>query len=299
MDLWTSPIPIPLALAVVATLGYMFGRWVQWPRRQPAEHSQRELRRAQLVASDLEKIACRIRKSLTSHHASVHKFKERVGRLGYQQQEAAWKELCREAEEILKPTLHLATQIAHAYDEIRQQTAHLMSFTEVRTDPLTGIHNRRGLDDALSAQFAMMSRYGTQFSLAIFDIDHFKRINDQEGHLHGDRILQDLARLLDQSVRETDILARYGGEEFVVVMPQTDLEGACIFAERLRARIEQQTPLRISGGVAIARNGDTQESLLARADAAMYEAKSAGRNRVFRHDGERAEAVAMAAAVPA
>jgi diguanylate cyclase (GGDEF)-like protein len=291
MDLWSLQIPVPVALAVVATIGYLFGRRCKEVADDAIVRSRREMRRAQLVASELEKIAWGIRRSLASHHDSVSRFRERVGKLSEQQEDAAWKEVCREAEEILQPTLRLANQIANAYDEIRQQTANLMTFTEVRTDPLTGVNNRRGLDDALSAQFTMMSRYGTRFSLAIFDIDHFKQINDREGHLHGDRILQDLARLLDECVRETDIVARYGGEEFVVVMPQTDLDGACVFGERLRAKIEQQLALTISGGVAAASDGDDQDSLLARADSALYDAKTAGRNCVFRHNGDHTETV--------
>ena len=97
-----------------------------------------------------------------------------------------------------------------------------MSFTEVRTDPLTGVNNRRGLDDALSAQLALKGRYHSTFSLVMFDIDHFKQVNDQEGHLHGDKVLQELSRLFDECIRDTDMVARYGGEEFVVLMPQTD-----------------------------------------------------------------------------
>jgi diguanylate cyclase (GGDEF)-like protein len=161
----------------------------------------------------------------------------------------------------------------------------------VRTDPLTGVNNRRGLDDALAGQFAMMNRYDMRFSLAMFDIDHFKRVNDQEGHLCGDRILQKMARMLDESVRETDVVARYGGEEFVVVMPETDLHGAGFFAERLRAKIEQAMPITVSGGVTEALDGDTQDSVLARADAALYQAKTVGRNCVFCHNGEETSAV--------
>ena len=250
-----------------------------------AFRSRRELRRAQLVAAELEKIAWDLRKNLAKHHASVSKFRERVGKLNDQQQEAAWKDLCREAEEILRPTLHLATQISNAHDEIRQQSANLMTFTEVRTDPLTGVNNRRGMDDALADQLAMMNRYGTRFSLAMFDIDHFKQINDVQGHLYGDQMLQELARLIDESARETDVVARYGGEEFVVVMPETDLEGATMFAERLRRKVEGQMSITVSGGVAQAAEGDTQDTLVARADGALYQAKSAGRNQVFFHDG--------------
>jgi len=287
MDFWSIHIPLPAALAIVATVGYLFGRRRQTDGDEMVHRSRRELRRAQAVAGELERIAWTVRKSLTKHHTSVSRFKDRVNRLSEQQREAAWKELCQEAEEILKPTMQLATQIASAYDEIRQQSANLMTFTEVRTDPLTGVNNRRGLDDALSAQFAMMSRYDCIFAVVMMDIDHFKQFNDREGHLRGDRILQDLARLLDESARETDVVARYGGEEFVVIMPQTDLAGACIFADRFRERVERKLQLTISAGLAAATDDDTQNSLLARADAALYSAKAAGRNCCYQHDGDQ------------
>jgi diguanylate cyclase (GGDEF)-like protein len=292
MDLWTFQIPIPVALAIVATIGYIFGRRRASTSDDSAFRSRRELRRAQLVAAELEKIAWDLRKNLAKHHSSVNKFRDRVGKLSDEHQEATWKELCHEAEEILKPTLHLATQIANAYDEIRQQSANLMTFTEVRTDPLTGINNRRGMADAVANQFAMMHRYGTTFSLAILDVDHFKRVNDEKGHLFGDQMLQELARLFDEFARETDVVARYGGEEFVVVMPQTDLEGAAMFAERLRRKVEGQMSITVSGGVAQAAEGDTQDTLVARADGALYQAKSAGRNQIYFHDGRVATAVA-------
>ena len=212
----------------MALIGFVVGRNSKRPVSDTPGRSRRELRRAQLVAAELEKIAWDLRKALVRHHASVSKFRERVGKLNEQQQEAAWKDLCREAEEILRPTLRLAAQISNAHDEIRQQSANLMTFTEVRTDPLTGVNNRRGLDDALGTQLALMNRYGTRFSVAMFDIDHFKQINDVQGHLYGDQMLSQLARMIDESVRETDVVARYGGEEFLVIMPETDLEGATV-----------------------------------------------------------------------
>ena len=119
----------------------------------------------------------------------------------------------------------------------------------------------------------------------MFDIDHFKQVNDQQGHLNGDRVLQELARLFDECIRETDIVARYGGEEFVIVMPQTDLDGACVFAERLRAAVAERMAVTVSGGVTAAVENDTPETLIVRADEALYCAKAAGRNCVFRNDG--------------
>lgn len=291
MDHWFFQLPVPLALAVVTTLAYILGRRTKRPENDVTVQSRRELRRAQSVVHELEKISWVVRRNLAKHHASLNRFKQRVGKLSGQRREAAWKDLCQEAEEMLKPTLQLSMQMANAYDQLRQQTNHLMTFTEVRTDPLTGVNNRRALDDMLISQFAMMTRYDKTFSLVMYDIDHFKQVNDEHGHLQGDRILQNVARLLDESVRDTDIVVRYGGEEFVVVMPETNLQGACVFGERIRARIEEEMPVTISGGVASALDGDTAESLLTRADAALYSAKTAGRNCLFRHDGEHIESV--------
>lgn len=285
-------IPVPLALAVVATLGYVFGRQNRQPAHTVVEQSRRELRRARLVAQELERIALSIRKDLSRHQASVNQFKERVRRLSREQTEAAWKDLCGEAEAVLKPTLKLASQVAEAYEQIRQQTAHLMTFTELRTDPLTGVSNRRALDETLANQFALKSRYGSKFSVVLFDIDHFKQVNDELGHVQGDRILQSTARAIDDAVRETDVLARYGGEEFLVILPETDAQGASIFAERVRASIAEQLPITVSGGVAAALDGDVPDTLVARADAALYDAKTAGRNRVHLHTGQGLEPIA-------
>src|SRR3954464_9619502 len=109
---------------------------------------------------------------------------------------------------MLKPTLKLAAQLAAAYDEIRQQSNNLMTFTEVRTDPLTGVSNRRALDETLESMFAMMHRYEHPVSIVLVEIDNFKQRNDEQGHLDGDRMLKSVARLLDDSVRDTDLVAR-------------------------------------------------------------------------------------------
>lgn len=282
-------IPLPVALAAIALLGYMFGRRTRTQAANEADKARRELRRAQVVARELEQIAESVRKQLATHHLSVAKFKERVSTLSGDDKKAAWQDLCGEAERILKPTLRLAEQIAQAYDEIRQQTNQLMTFSEVRTDPLTRVSNRRCLDESLDSMFALMERYEEPFSLAIFDIDHFKQVNDQKGHLFGDRTLQAVARILDETVRDTDIVARYGGEEFVAVMPHTTLDDACHFAERVRVAVESELSLTISGGVAVAAEGDNAQSLLSRADAALYSAKAGGRNCIFRHTGVEIE----------
>ncbi len=284
---WTIHLPIPVALAAVATLGYVIGRRSVKAAATVEERHRRDLLRAQEVAKELEKIAEAVRQHLAAHHASIVGFKERVFSLDAEKNGPSWHELRKEAESMIKPTMKLAAHLASAYDEIRQQTGHLMSFTDVRTDSLTRVSNRRALDEHLAQYLAIWNRYHRPFSIAVFDIDHFKQINDEQGHVYGDSLLASVARVLADSVRDTDLVTRYGGEEFVVVMPQTLLEGGCTFANRLRERIETMLPLTISGGVAAAADGDDSQSLLTRAEAALYAAKAAGRNRVFSHNGPR------------
>lgn len=278
-------LPTPVALAVVTVLAYLFGRRQrQALAQEESQNARREMRRAQAVAKDLETIAKNLRKQLARHHSSVARFRTRVSELGDEANQGAWRELCREAEDILGPTMQLASQIAHAYDEIRQQSHQLMTLTEVRTDQLTGVSNRRALDETLRAWVAMKQRYELNFSIAIFDLDHFKKVNDERGHIIGDQLLKQFAGLLCDAARETDIVTRFGGEEFVVLMPKTGLSGGCVFANRVCRMAQDKLSITVSGGVAEALHGETPETLLERADSALYHAKTSGRNRISLHD---------------
>lgn len=154
-------------------------------------------------------------------------------------------------------------------------------------DGLTGLLNRRYWEQCLSHEFARHLRYDEPASLVIFDIDHFKRFNDTYGHQLGDDVIREVARLTRQLVRETDFAGRYGGEEFVVLLPNTDTDGAIQFAERLRnaiarLRIDHQgDPLTvtISLGVAgILTNMVNHQALIEAADQALYHSKERGRN---------------------
>ncbi len=154
------------------------------------------------------------------------------------------------------------------------------------TDPLTGVGNRRLLDCEIERRIAQLRRHGTIVSLLMIDVDHFKRLNDSYGHLAGDAMLRKLAKILVETLRDMDLITRYGGEEFVAVLPGTDLHYACLAAERIRFAVEQSTILHngrdlrvtISIGVTEATVTDTHDSLVHRVDAAMYQAKNAGRN---------------------
>jgi diguanylate cyclase (GGDEF)-like protein len=157
------------------------------------------------------------------------------------------------------------------------------------TDSLTGLYNRKKLDDILADQFARFRRNHRPFAVLMLDLDHFKSINDNYGHVAGDEVLVDVAAILKKSVRNVDYVARYGGEEFVVVLVETALDVALDIAERIRSEVEiprfgagnTLISLTVSLGVTHSREGDGgPEEVLARADNALYEAKRAGRNQV-------------------
>ncbi len=160
--------------------------------------------------------------------------------------------------------------------------------TQAITDALTGVYNRRGLHQLGDFELRRARRINRSFCIMIFDIDHFKRINDHYGHKAGDQVLQKLAEQCQKTSRTVDLISRYGGEEFVILLPETNLESACRVAERLRQSIMNEPfptdagalRITISIGVAEAREIDTLHTLIERADVALYKAKETGRNRV-------------------
>ena len=158
------------------------------------------------------------------------------------------------------------------------------------TDGLTKLHNHRYLQDELARAFEESQRYGRPLSLAMIDLDFFKKVNDTYGHAVGDEVLKCAASLFRESVRSTDLVARYGGEEFAVMMPETELEDALTFAEKIRALVEHEAmttqagPIDVTVSIGVAsvphtRIGSAKELVIA-ADKALYRAKKNGRNQV-------------------
>ncbi len=153
------------------------------------------------------------------------------------------------------------------------------------TDRLTGIANRRGIEREISQEMLRLRRFQTPVSFVLFDIDHFKNINDAYGHGTGDEVLRLVAKAISTSVRDTDLVARWGGEEFLVMLPETSYAGALLCAEKIRERVATVSlrvgfEVTISGGVYQPGPGESISDLLTRTDARLYEAKNKGRNRV-------------------
>ncbi len=194
-----------------------------------------------------------------------------------------YENVVRELERLIKEKETLET-------ELRQANARLSELAT--TDELTQLPNKRAFQDALSRDLSRAARDGTALSLIVIDVDHFKKFNDTWGHSAGDSVLRAVGKLLGAEVRHGDIPGRYGGEEFVVVLPNTPSDGAFVVAERIRERLEampvehgsgQTLHVTASFGVATVRGpriGAEAQTLFERADAALYEAKGSGRNRV-------------------
>ena len=177
-----------------------------------------------------------------------------------------------------------------AQEKIKQLEAELEQLSEkVQEDQLTGTLNRRGLEDAFEREAARADRQGSLLCLAILDIDDFKQINDTHGHQTGDDALKYLARMVDETIRPTDIVARFGGEEFVILLPETGMDEAVAVMTRLQRNLtkkfflhnNERLLMTFSAGVAQRIPGEIQDAVVARADKALYIAKQTGKNRVL------------------
>ena len=197
-------------------------------------------------------------------------------------------ELLTDTQHMCMVTSELSEQLKRSASEVHVLTQKLeQAQTEALLDPLTGLNNRRGLERTISAAGGTLA--GT--SLLLADIDNFKTINDTHGHLLGDKVLRAVAQVLRACIKGRDTAPRLGGEEFAILLPETPIEGAAIVAEKIRHAISQVRIRRVdrteyvgnvtlSIGVAGAAETDVLEALVERADAALYTAKRAGRNRV-------------------
>lgn len=237
-------------------------------------------RTASHMAVPLERLTSVARQIEAGNHAPV--FPERVEVLEIERLSQSLRSMTRT---LLAHEFELEQKVRDRTEALEQANAELER--RATTDPLTGVHNRRRLQDKLDELMRIRQRTGRTFALMVADVDHFKRINDSFGHDAGDRVLQAFAQVLMKQTRATDFVARFGGEEFVVVLPETsELDAACTAAEKIRAAVEATQftipkAVTLSIGVTVCDPQDEDpDTVLKRADRALYEAKAAGRNRV-------------------
>ena len=190
----------------------------------------------------------------------------------------------------LKQAKEKAEKFAHELKKVNEQLRE-MAFR----DGLTGLYNHRYFQDLMDNELSRSKRYNKSFSLMILDLDHFKKINDEYGHPVGDVVLKEVSKAIENTIRDSDAAARYGGEEFAIVLPETELKGAAILAERLRKAIEQleidtngcRIDVTVSVGVTCyhpSTNKKEKSEILAEADNALYNSKNKGRNMISIHN---------------
>ncbi len=197
--------------------------------------------------------------------------------------QAALRTKIRERTESLDRAMH-ELRIANAALASERDAA----ASRASRDELTGIFNRRHLEAELAVQIARANRRGSPLTVALLDIDHFKRINDLFGHGVGDQALRHVADVMRRNIRSGDVLGRYGGEEFLLIMPDTEATSAAVLCNRLRDAVRasrpeslsEDRPLTISGGLAQLGRAESREDLIQRADVALYRAKAEGRDRI-------------------
>ncbi len=189
------------------------------------------------------------------------------------------------AEQQIAQLTEKLTMMENEADDLRNRVEE--GRRQALTDPLTGIANRLAYNERALLEYQRWKRYGSPLSIAVWDVDRFKSVNDTYGHLAGDKVLTVVAHILSREVRETDFVARYGGEEFVLLMPETPADKALLVANKLREKIAQaefhyrgtRVPITISCGISAFSEGDEPGPVFARADKALYAAKQGGRNR--------------------
>jgi diguanylate cyclase len=289
-------LPVTAGLSAIALIGYLFGTRTRTLQAvQVDQRRQQEFDRAARIAWQLETIAAALRQELVTHHSQLSTFKRQLRRAQGNGTDKAWEQLCREAEAMLGPTMQLAHQLSNAYDQIRQQSDALETFTQGRTDPLTGVGNGRALEQQLRILLGGAYKGNPSFAVALVSLD---RSGEGRSKAQVLPLLPKLASAIRSCMRDSDFVARYGDDEFVVVMAQTSLAGARVFANRVRRRAFDEISATVCCGLTEVQDGDDSRALLARADSALYSAKAAGTNRLFIHTGGHIREDLSAATVP-
>jgi len=257
--------------------------------------------------------------NLSAFSTATSGYHDKIGRCAERISQAKdIAELSLVVDEVMRETRTIQLDTQRAHDELaemkeraedaeraiaRLQTELVQTSELVRQDYLTGALNRKGLDEALDQELSRSRRHASNLCVALLDLDNFKRINDEHGHQIGDAALVHLAQVIRDALRPHDTLARYGGEEFVIVIPDTAIEEAVEVMRRVQRELtkrfylhdNQRLLITFSAGVARIEDGESRESAIRRADAAMYRAKQAGKNRVVPAESPATETATAAA----
>jgi diguanylate cyclase len=275
--------------------GIGIGIWLRRDETAAAHRGQQDWIRASQFAKRLQALAKDVSTSVGEHAQQIEQASQQLAVEGDRTGESLAELVVDVIDDMVRANHSLKSKLDSAESRLQEQAVEIEAhISRSLTDALTGLPNRREFNERLEQRMGAWQRRKEAFSLLLLDVDHFKRLNDQHGHLVGDRVLAGIGRALRAVLRREDSVARYGGEEFAVLLPSTTLAQAEKVAQKIRNAIAgvvlehngHRIAVTASGGLAmIGGDKEASESLIQRADAALYAAKAAGRNRAFIHDG--------------
>jgi diguanylate cyclase len=296
------------ALGIIQLLvGIGIGLWLRGDDATITHRHHQDMIQAGAIAKRLQALADDVSTSVGHHSAQLEKATQTLTGDSDRTGEALAELVVEVIDDIVRANHSLKSKLQMAESKLREQAIEIEAhISRSLTDTLTGLPNRREFNDRLAERMSAWNRRKEVFTLMLIDVDHFKRLNDQYGHLVGDRVLTDIGRTLSSSARRDDAVARYGGEEFAVLLPGTSLEQATSIADKMREAIAgstidhngKQLRVTVSGGLATIQRNEDFESLIQRADVALYAAKAAGRNCIFINDGTECRATKQTPAPP-
>lgn len=290
------------SVLVGVVVGYVLGKNKTAHKDLQASEDQRQVALKALV--EVLKSTEQLTTDVDTHNSQMQRVSRHVGDLKVSgEMEEIQQTLLSEIAAVVKSNQRLEDDLVVARARMEVQAEELdRTRLEARTDELAGVYNRKAFDERLHVLLSTFRREQKPFLLVLADVDHFKRINDTHGHAAGDRVVMHVGAFLKETVRPGDYVARYGGDEFALLLPETDAHSGLELVERLCSLVSQeafdiglrgeQATVTFSIGVAGAAEGDTDETLLLRADRALYRSKEGGRNQVTwqSQESHRAEA---------
>ena len=286
---WTLFTIVLLLGVLQIAVGMVVGKCSLPGKRRGESRARAHLQHVRQSARHLFDVANNMVDDVDQHQSEITRVSEELASMPTGRDSGVTKTVLGTVAQIMQINERLQERLGEAERRLQEQSRQIEAqLTEARTDPLTGLPNRRAFDDELSRRVAEWRRKNSMLSLIMVDIDHFKSFNDRFGHDTGDRVLRMVAQSLASNVRSFDVVARWGGEEFVVILEKVDLEELSRRAGMLRRLVEassliaddEKLSVTVSIGGAIARPGEDSSETLKRADGYLYRSKEAGRNRV-------------------
>jgi len=290
--------------AIQLVVGVAIGMWARRPDAVASRRGRHDMQQASAIAKRLQTLANEMSSIVDEHSSELEQASQLLTVDGAAGDETIANMVMNVIGEIVHANQGLQSKLDTAEGRLQDQAVEIEAhISRSLTDPLTGLPNRREFNERLEERMSAWQRRREVFSLLLLDVDHFKKLNDSYGHLAGDQVLATLGGVLRGAIRREDAVARYGGEEFAVLLPNTTLEQASLVAEKVREAVERTTAnhnqqriaITISGGLATIQPNERVETLIERADEALYAAKAAGRNCTFAHDGVNCRLAAGAA----